>query len=259
MAGYHAAGRRIDLGAPEGIADAATRETYIRLGEITTKRQGFERDDMMLDEQLRDALNAQPAGVADALWAGESVDEGLADDTAGIDALRAEKARVAKLLGAAREAERLGVVKLNAALDEAAPEIAKASLRKLATLPAKLAMVERVLAEVMDVHDGTAGLIHLLEERTTQGGALTVRHIMQTPRVELGLAQEHVRQAVAKLANEIEAAKATLKPLKTAKRDRKTAVAPEVVSEAHSPAQTAPEPVAAPALGDLMIGADDDD
>lgn len=257
MTGFHAAGRRIDLGRPEQIVDPTSRDVYDRLGEISKATATLVRDDMALDDQLRDAINAKPEGVAEALWAGESIDADMDADVSHIESLRAESARLSKLLTASRDAERIGVVKLNEALDAAAPEIAKANLRKLAALPAKLAMVDRVLAEVVDAHDSAAGLIHLLEERTVQGGALTLRHIVQTPRVELTLAQEHVRQAVAKLTAEISAAKATLKPLKAARKGKTPTAAPEAGSGAHSDAQTAPVAPTVEAI-DITAGEDDE-
>lgn len=254
MTGYHAAGRRVDLGKPEHIADAETRAIYTRLEEISTARQKLERDDIVLDDKIAAAINAKPEGVAEALWAGESVDDEMDADVAHVESLRAESARLSKLLTAQRDAERIGVVKLNEALDAGAGAIAKANLSKLKSLPTKLAMIERVLAEVIDTHDTAAGLIHLLEERRTQGGALVLHHVAQTPRVELTLAQEHVREGIAKLRAEIEAAQATLKP----RKGKKASVAPEAASEAHSDAQAAPVTVPAGDLGDLTIGEDDD-
>lgn len=250
MTGYHAAGRRVDLGKPEHIADVDTRTIYTRLEEISKARQSLERDDMALDDKIVAAINAKPEGIGDALWAGEEVDESIDSDLGHIAELRAESARLQKKLSAQRDAERVGVVKLNEALDAGAGAIAKANLAKLKSLPTKLTMIERVLAEVIDTHDTAAGLIHLLEERQTQGGALVLHHTPQTPRVELTLAQEHVREGIAKLRAEIDAAQATLKP----RKGKKASVAPEAASEAHSAGETVsePEPVG------FEMGEDDD-
>lgn len=263
MTGFHAGGRRIDLGLSEHIADPTTRATYERLGQISAERQQLEHESILLDDQLRDALNAKPEGVAEALWAGEPVDAEMDADVSHIEELRAESARLRKRITAQHEAERLGVLKLNGALDAGATQIAKANLSKLKALPAKLAMIERVLGEVVDTHDTTAGLIHLLEERQTQGGALTLVHGVQTPRVELTLAAEHVRQGLVKLRAEIEAATASLKPSDSEKprKPRKSVSEAQEAAPATSVTDTtdvqSPEP-AAPAV-EIAIGGDDDD
>lgn len=218
MTGFHAAGRRIDLGHAAHIPADDVREIYTRLGEISTDRAALEREDAVLDERVRDAINAKPEGVGSMLWAGESVDESIDDDLGHIEDLRGQSARLRKKLSAQRDAERIGTIALNDAIDGAADEIAKASLAKAKTLKAKLAMIDKMLGDVYDTHDVTMGLVHLLEARATEGGnPLTIRHIVQTPRVELGLAIEHVRQALGKLVAELDAAEATLKPSKRKK------------------------------------------
>lgn len=243
MTGFHAAGRRVDLGLPEHIADDETREIYVRLGEISAERQRLERDDIVLDDQIAAAINAKPEGVAEALWAGEAVDESIDSDLDHIESLRGESARLQKRIAAQRDAERVGVNKLVQALDAAGPALAASNIDHLKIALVELSMVEEDLASVVAKHDTAAGLVHLLEERVTQGGALVLRHIIESPRVELTLALEHVRQGLTRLDAEIRAAEATLTPAtgKKARKGRKAA------SGAHSAADVA------------AIGADGDD
>lgn len=243
MTGFHAAGRRVDLGLPEHIADDETREIYVRLGEIAAERQRLERDDIALDDKIAAAINAKPEGVAEALWNGDAVDDSIDSDLDHIESLRGESARLRKKIDAQRDAERIGVNKLVEALDAAGPALAAANIDDLKLALLELSAVEDDLAAVVAKHDTAAGLVHLLEERVAQGGALVLRHTIESPRVELTLALEHVRQGLVRLDAEIRAAEATLTPAtgKKARKSRKAA------SRAHSAADA------------VTIGADGDD
>lgn len=259
--GFHAAGRRFDLGRPEFIPSDDLAEKYARLGALSKERNALAREEVVAEEAIRDAINASPADIAARLWAGEDVDDEVAADVAHVSTLRTDHAEKVKRLRALHAAETIGAQEVVAALDENAAAIAKACLAKAKTLKAKLATVDLMIGEAMDVHDATMGLIHLLEAREAgDTSATAVRHIVNTPRVNLSLAHEHVRQALSMLVDELDAATASLKPGKGKKARKPEEAAVEAPVAAREPSAPAPAPSSAvSALGTLSIGGDDDE
>lgn len=259
--GFHAAGRRFDLGRPEFIPSADLAEKYARLGALSKERNALAREEVVAEEAIRDAINASPADVAARLWAGEDVDDEIGADVANVGRLRVEHAEKVKRLRALHTAETIGSQEVLAALDADADAIAKAALTKAKSLKAKLVMVDQAIGEAMDVHDSTMGLVHLLEARAAGDTAATaVRHVANTPQVNLSLAHEHVRQALAMLVAELDAATASLKPSKGKKTPKPAEPAVEAPAVAREPSAPVPAPaLPVSALGSLSIGEDDDE
>lgn len=159
-------------------------------------------------------------------------------------------------LDARMEAERRAAVRIRDAVADELPALSRAALSEGDTALAMLAAVLEDAKSARDALWSSIGVGRMCARLADEPGApIAIQHKAYGYTFDLEAAIEGLAEAFEKAGAELDELRGDEKPA-TGKKTRK---ARKAVSEAHSPAQTASEPVAAPALGDLMIGADDDD
>ncbi len=243
-------GPRIDLGDPARVRAAApaVADIYEKLAEVERliSATAQQRDD--IDDRIRDRLNGAPEQLGERLWAGESIDDDESGIAADVEGLRAERAKLQIRVEGYIDAARIGYIALQKSVDDSADALAKSLITKARTLPAKLATAVELVESVTAAHDAALGLAHMLEDRAAGNPTLVTSHIVQGPRVALGLAAQHIREAISVLSSEIEVVSGVLS-VPQPRKARKSTPAPVEAPTAPS----TPDAIA------FEIGEDEDD
>lgn len=248
-------GARVDLGDPRQIPAPAVADVYVKLGEVERLISATAQQRDNIDDQIRDRLNGAPEQLGERLWAGESIDDDESGIAADVETLRAERAKLQIRVEGYIDAARIGHIALQKTLDDSADALAKALIAKARALPAKLAAAVEIIEKVAESHDGALGLAHMLEDRAAGSQTLVTSHIVQGPRVALGLAAQHLREAIAQMTHETEVVSDVLS-VPQPRKGRKLAAEPV---ETPTTPQAAPAAPSAPESIAFEIGEDDDD
>lgn len=188
--------------------------------------------------------------LAAALWEGRDPDE-LTEGTAAVVQVIRDyedaEANAQALINARTTAAGIGRQELDAALTEAAPELAGSALtlaKGIGTrLSAAVQMIERAAAE----YEIAFGLGNLLADRAEGSPSLVIQSTPGGPEITLAVAAESVRESLQTWTVRLAALEAALKPVKKGKAPKRAAT-PAVAPTAPEAAPVGPsngsEPVA---------------